>query len=247
MINSFIVNAFVDEHKTLYGKMSPQQEHDMYAYAWSLSHDYVNMFYAAKAWHKNRYHGLEILKFPNDLWIYGEIIQEIRPDLIIETGTRNGSSALWFADQLNIIGKGKVVTVEIDNTWGEPEHPRITYIKGSSISDEVVAKVAKEAEGKAVVMVDLDSNHDTDHVLKEMIIYGPLVTEGSYMIVEDTILNHPVKVMAESGKLYIDGPWEAVDQYLKNHKGWDVDTSRERFQITTNPHGYLRRRKIEHE
>ena len=241
-LNPYIINAFIDSWMRI--NPESQEKQKLHDYLTMISYDYMQMFYGAHAWHQNKYKGLQILKFPNDLWIMGEIIQEIEPDLIIECGTRNGASALWFGDQLNVIGKGEVVTIEIESNGEMPFHDRVTYIKGSSTSKEIVEQVAQIAEGKKCVIVNLDSDHSTIHVLRELELYHQFVTEGSYLIVEDTVIGgHPVEVLHENGTLFEDGPWEAVHKFLPKHPEFIIDHTRERFQITSNPHGYLKRRK----
>lgn len=241
-LNSYIINSFIDAWSQSHPHSNEKQR--LYDYFRMISHDYMQMFYGSHVWHWNKYRGLQLLKFPTDLWIMGEIIQEIEPDLIIECGTRNGASAVWFGDQLNVIGKGEVVTIDIEPIGEMPKHDRVTYIKGSSTASEVIEQVAQRAEGKKCVMVDLDSDHSKLHVLRELNLYHPFVTEGSYLIVEDTIIGgHPVQVCHENGTLFEDGPWEAVHTFLPEHPEFVIDPTRERFQITSNPHGYLKKRK----
>jgi cephalosporin hydroxylase len=242
MIDDFVVSSFVENIRQTRG-LTSKEEVDIRSRLYAISKDYIMMFYAAKPWHSNRYRGLQLLKIPNDLWIMQEIIQEIKPDLIIETGSRNGASTLWFADQLNVIGKGEVLSIELDMKWDMPKHERVTYIKGSSVSDDVIEQVKRKVDGKRTVMVNLDSDHSKSHVLREMELYGPFVTLGSYMIVEDTIISgHPsVRVMDTNGKNVNEGPIDAIKEFFKKNTDFVSDTTRERFQLTTNPQGYLRR------
>lgn len=242
MIDDFVVSSFVENVKHI-KEVSHEEEIDLRKCLYAISKDYISMFYAAKAWHSNRYRGLQLLKIPNDLWIMQEIISEIKPDLIIETGSRNGASTLWFADQLNVIGKGEVVSIELNMNGNMPNHERVTFIKGSSVSDEVIGQVREKSKGKQTVMVDLDSDHSKSHVLKELELYSPFVTLGSYLIVEDTIISgHPsVSVLDSNMKLVTEGPIDAVREFFLKNSDFLVDTTRERFQITTNPQGYLRR------
>jgi cephalosporin hydroxylase len=242
MIDDFVMSSFIDNLKCT-REISNEEEVDLRKRLNAISKDYIMMFYAAKPWHSSKYRGLQLLKIPNDLWIMQEIIQEIKPDLIIETGSRNGASTLWFADQLNVVGKGEVLSIELDTKWDMPRHERVTYIKGSSVSDDVIEQVNRKVEGKRTVMVNLDSDHSKSHVLREMELYSPFVTLGSYMIVEDTIISgHPsVKVLDVTFKLVTEGPIDAIREFFKKNTDFMIDTTRERFQITTNPQGYLRR------
>jgi cephalosporin hydroxylase len=242
MIDDFIVTSFIENVKQT-REVSHEEEVDLRKRVYAISKDYIMIFYAAKAWHSSKYRGLQLLKIPNDLWIMQEIISEIKPDLIIETGSRNGASTLWFADQLNVIGKGEVVSIELNMNGNMPQHERVTFIKGSSVSDEVIAQVREKSKGKQTVMVDLDSDHGKSHVLRELELYSPFVTLGSYLIVEDTIISgHPsVSIFDSNMKLVTEGPRDAIIEFFKKDSSFLVDTTRERFQLTTNPQGYLRR------
>lgn len=178
--------------------------------------------------------GVPAQKYPSDLWIYQEIIMEIKPDLIIECGTAKGGSALFMASVLEILGKGQVVTIDIEPSGGKPHHKRIEYLVGSSVAKDIQEQVARLVSNKERVMVVLDSDHHKQHVLNELRIYSPFVTRGSYLIVEDTNLNgNPV--FPEFGP----GPMEAVSQFLQGNTEFVVDSSREKFYMTANPGGYL--------
>jgi cephalosporin hydroxylase len=182
--------------------------------------------------------GKHVFKCPLDLWVYQEIIFEIKPDLIIESGTYHGGSAFFFAHILDIIGKGEVVTIDVDRMPDMPVHDRIKYLEGSSISDEVVAKISESAEGKKNVMVFLDSDHKKEHVIQELNMYHKFVTPGSYLIVEDSNLNgHPIYTGFGVGP----GPMEAIEEFLPSHPEFEIDKSREKFLLTFNPNGFLKK------
>lgn len=179
--------------------------------------------------------GIKCQKCPLDLWIYQEIISELRPDLIIETGTCFGGSALFMAHILDLLGKGEIVTIDIDNTLPRPSHPRVTYVHGSSV-DATLIKSALASRPAEVCMVVLDSDHSKAHVLQELNLLSPYVSVGSYLVVEDTNINgHPVL------PTFGAGPHEAVEEFLETHKEFMVDETREKFLMTFNPRGYLRR------
>lgn len=185
-------------------------------------------------WHKTRWRGVKVIKCPFDLHIYQELIHQIKPDVIIETGTCFGGSALFLADMLQLIGgKGIVVTIDIKMPKNPPYHPRLKYVTGSSTDPRTFKKVLEWVNGK--VLVILDSDHKKDHVLKEMKRYGPLVSKGSYMIVEDTNLNRVVR------KDHGPGPGEAVDAFMYHNPRWVVDLECEKLYMTFNPGGYLKR------
>ena len=181
--------------------------------------------------------GHHVLKCPLDLWVYQELLVRTRPDVVIETGTKFGGSALYLAMLLDQIGYGRVITIDIEPQPVRPEHPRISYLTGSSVNPAVAAQV-RETVGSQRAMVVLDSDHRAGHVYEEMRAYSPLVQVGDYLVVEDTNVNgHPA---------YPDfgpGPMEAVDQFLSENDEFAVDQRCERFLMTLNPKGYLRRIK----
>jgi cephalosporin hydroxylase len=197
-----------------------------------------NLYYDSKVWTDTRWMGVTCLKNPLDLWIYQEIIWETRPDLIVETGTWSGGSALYLAHIMDLIGHGRIVTIDLEIA-ARPAHPRIRYLDGrSSTDEEVVRTVAEIAAGSNGTMVILDSDHSKAHVLAEIRAYHPLVTLGHYLIVEDTNVNgHPA--LSEFG----EGPWEAVAEFLAGTDAFAVDRGRQKFLMTFNPSGYLRRVK----
>lgn len=187
-----------------------------------------------KTWVDTFWLGVPILKCPLDLWIYQEIIFEKRPDVIIESGTASGGSALFLASMCDLVNNGKVITIDIEDREDRPQHERIVYLLGSSISKEIVSQVKGLISDEDGVMVILDSDHHKEHVLNEIRIYHKLITKGNYLIVEDTnINNHPV--YPEFGP----GPMEAVEEFLKENRGFVADKNREKFYLTFNPKGYL--------
>jgi len=188
-------------------------------------------------WHQTTWLGHKILKCPLDLWIYQEMMFELKPDLIIETGTAHGGSALYLAGLCDLLGTGRVVSVDIESDPSRPKHPRIQYLLGSSVSEEILRQVEEAARGCDSVLVILDSDHRQPHVIKELRAYSRFVRKGGYLILEDTFVNgHPV------GPDHGPGPMEALQQYLKETDEFVVDKSREKFYLTFNPSGYLKKK-----
>jgi cephalosporin hydroxylase len=197
------------------------------------------LYYDTAVWKDTFWLGVPTQKCPLDLWIYQEILYEQRPDLIIETGTAHGGSALYMACVCDQLGRGEIVTVDIYPIHGRPAHDRITYLTGSSTAHEVVAEVERLAEGRERVLVILDSDHARDHVLEELRTYGSVVSPDSYLVVEDTNVNgHPV--FLEHGP----GPMEAVEEFLAETDDFELDLARERFFLTFNPRGFLRKKTL---
>lgn len=181
--------------------------------------------------------GIPISKCPFDLWIYQEMIHQIKPDFVIETGTDRGGSALFFASILDLIGQGKVITIDVNNYSEKVNHPRITKIIGDSVSAETFEQV-KKIVGGGTVMIVLDSDHRKKHVLREIELYSHFVSVGNYIVVEDTNINGQ-PVLPGWG----EGPMEAVVAFLKTRKDFEVDRSREKFMLTFYPKGFLKRIK----
>lgn len=189
-----------------------------------------------RTWHDTKWLGFNILKNPLDLWNYQEIIFEQRPDVIVECGTARGGSALYFASLFDLLGSGRVVTVDIAENDQRPLHERITYLKGSSVAPEIIDRVARAVQGCERVMVVLDSDHTEEHVLAELRAYSDFVTPGGFLVVEDTCINgHPV------APRFGPGPMEAVDRFLQEDERFAIDGRDRKFLMTFNPRGYLRR------
>jgi cephalosporin hydroxylase len=199
--------------------------------------DFTLLYYGNedRTWRDTKFLGVTTVKCPLDLWVYQEIIWRLRPGLVVETGTAFGGSALYLASMCDLVGSGEVVTIDIQLPAEPPAHPRLTYLTGSSTDPEIVEKVRSRAVGAQPVLVILDSDHSREHVRQEIRSYAPLVTPGSYLVVEDTCIRHPV--LPDWG----EGPWEAVQDFLAEDDRFVVDRGCEKFWLTFNPGGYLRR------
>jgi cephalosporin hydroxylase len=179
--------------------------------------------------------GAQALKNPLDLWVYQEIMVETRPELVVETGTYRGGSALFLASMCDLLGVGEVVSVDVEPVRDDyPEHPRITYLGGrSSTNPEVVDEVRERAAGRSLLLI-LDSDHSQAHVEAELDAYAPLVPVGCYVVVEDSNIGRIRKDL-------MPGPFEAIEAFLTRSDAFEIDREREKFLITFNPSGYLRR------
>lgn len=147
-----------------------------------------------QTWQNTHWVGTRVMKASSDLWIYQEIVNEIKPDLVLETGTALGGSALYLAHLFDIMSKGRIVTVDLEERGGNPvpDHERIRYLRGSSVELRILEQMREAAAGVRTVLVILDSDHSEDHVLTELEAYAPLVSEGGYLIVEDSnVGGHP--------------------------------------------------------
>jgi len=187
--------------------------------------------------------GVPTVQNPNDVWVTQELITGLKPDFIVETGTwMGGSAAIWAMVQDQVNPGGRVITIDVEDFVDDATLPpisrrKVDFIVGSSTAPGVVADVRRRV-GSGSVMVLLDSDHHAPHVLAEMRAFAPLVSVGSYMIVQDTDINgHPV--LPDFGP----GPMEAVLEFLREDDRFQVDHTQERLMFTMHPSGYLKRVK----
>ncbi|MGO4915877.1 cephalosporin hydroxylase family protein [Pseudogemmobacter sp. W21_MBD1_M6] len=210
--------------------------------------------------------GRPIIQYPQDMVAVQELIWNIRPDLIIETGIAHGGSLVMSAAMLAMMdmcdaieagtsldpaaSRRKVLGIDIDirphNRQAIDAHPmrsRIEMIQGSSIDPSIVSQVKDFAKGYERVLVFLDSNHTHDHVLEELRAYAPLTSKGSYCVVFDTIIEDVGEEM------YPDRPWgpgdnpkTAVHAFLKENGDFEIDRQIDlKILISVAPNGFLRR------
>lgn len=195
-------------------------------------------YYQSNVWNNGNttFMGYPIYQNPFDMWMLQEIIWELKPTLIIETGTAFGSSALYVAMLFDLFSKcgmkeGRVISIDIEDKKSRPVHPRVKYILGSSTDEYVLGRVEGAIVSNETVLVILDSDHTRDHVYAEMQAYSKFVSLESYMIVCDT----NVKPTDD------EGPIGAVNDFLENCIVFKTDKTCEKFGFTFNPNGYLRR------
>lgn len=227
---------------------------------------WVNLANAGKYSYHFSWLDRPIIQYPQDMVAMQELIWQIKPDLIIETGIAHGGSLILSASLLALLdvcdaiesgstldpkqSKRKVLGIDIDirahNRAAIEAHPmasRIQMIQGSSIAPDIIAQVQAIAAGYSRVLVCLDSNHTHDHVLAELEAYAPLTSVGSYCVVFDTIVEdmpadmHPNRPWGPG-----NNPKTAVWEYLKTHPEFEIDKSiPHKLLITVAPDGYLRR------
>ena len=204
---------------------------------------YLRWFYDTNVWKFLHYRGVRTLKLPLDMWNYQEIIFEENIHWIVETGTRHGGSALFFADLLAASNReGRVVSIDVTHEALDPvaaAHPRIRLLLGDSASESIKQQVMGSVPDQrwGGLLLILDSDHAASHVLRELTTWVPALRRGDYLIVEDTIVNgHPVR--PEFGP----GPFEAVEEYLaRNPERLLPDGAREgKFGCTFAARGYFR-------
>jgi cephalosporin hydroxylase len=205
----------------------------------------LKLFHALPVWENMWFQNVRLIKNPLDLWMMQQIIYEVQPEFIVETGSWYGGSALYFAHTLNGMGltNSRVLTVDIgDYIKAATAHPLwkkyIEFFHGSSTDPAIVSQIARRVKGRKTI-VTLDSDHSMKHVLEELRMYSPLVTSGSYLVVEDTHLDG-IPTHPEQGP----GPYAAVQRFLEEGgtKDFEQDFSRELLVMTFNPGGWLRRK-----
>ncbi len=181
--------------------------------------------------------GVPCFKLPSDLIMLAEVIHRVKPDIIIESGCAQGGSTLFLRDMARLVKPEVVVcTIDLNLPRTLDYQIGIRAFQASSTLEDTVQGVKSQITPQDVVLVDLDSDHDKDHVLREMELYGALVTPGSYLIVEDTNINgNPVL------EGFGDGPMEAVREFLPLHPDFQIDKYCEKFGVTFFPSGWLKR------
>jgi cephalosporin hydroxylase len=218
----------------------------------------------------NRFLGVEVWQNPFDMWVFQQMITELKPDVIIETGTAHGGSALFFATILEKINPyGRIITVEIDpgvdsNVSKARSFPvfseRVRIIKGDSVSNRTLTQVQdlvdeletdKNARNGSserqnlTVLVTLDSLHSAEHVLEELRLYSRFVSNGSYIVVQDTIIDQNPKFIdwfvRPWAKGSVAGPAQAVREFLEESPDFQRDKRWEKYYFTFYPGGFLKK------
>lgn len=188
--------------------------------------------------------GIPMCQYSEDMMMMAELIHNVKPDVIIETGTALGGTAVFYASMLELLGKGRVISIDINmQSRGQiQKHPmgkRITLIEGHSVSviDQVQALIGKDD----VVLVALDSDHSCKHVLNELETYSKLIGIGSYIVAFDGVM----KILADlpRGSMFWvnDSPAVAIELFLARHPEFQFDPHYTRLGITGCPNGFLRR------
>ena len=198
----------------------------------SRAHD---VLYESDAWTHATWLGAQALKNPLDLWVYQEIMFETKPELDRRDGhvPRRQRALPRVAVRPHGARRGRVDRRRA-GARRLPRHPRITYLAGRSSTDPAVVEEVRERAAGRPILVILDSDHSQSHVEEELAAYAPLVPVGCYVIVEDSNIGRIRKDL-------MPGPLEAVETFLATTDEFEIDREREKFLITFNPSGYLRR------
>jgi len=201
-----------------------------------LKDGFVAAYWRSLAWKQTKWLGYGAAVPPTDLFTYQEIVTEVGPDWIIETGTGDGGRALFFASLCDLLGRGQVVSIDTGTAGDLPQHPRITYLRGRAHSDDVVAKVRALVGDDPNGLVVLGTRGAGMRMRQEFDAFKGFVAVGSYVIMEQTVLNgYPVDASFGAG------PHEAVRRILRLEGDFVADSEREKQSLTFNPLGFLQR------
>jgi cephalosporin hydroxylase len=186
--------------------------------------------------HRTHYFGVQTFKNPLDFWIYQEMIVEQQPDVIIEVGNYYGGSTLALAHLCDLLGKGRVIGLDIIQNRIDDRvrrHPRITLIEGDAC--ETIRQVEALINLSDRTLVIEDSSHTYENTLRVIRTFSRLIKPGGYLIVEDSNCHHGLDLGPSPG------PYEAIETFVAENNRFQIDRSREDFLITWNPKGFLKR------
>ncbi len=214
-----------------------------------------NLWVKSAAQHRLMYEptwlGRPIIQFPTDIVMIQELLWKLKPDVVVETGVAHGGSLILSASMLELIGKGKVIGVDIEirphNRAAIEAHSlsnRIELIEGSSVSAETIKAVRNSIGNAKTVIIFLDSNHSEGHVLSELELYSPLVTPGSYIVAHDGAQAWVWDIPNGRPEWKNDHPLNAIHKFIKMNPEFTIDPYWNRLGITSSPDGFLKKAAI---
>lgn len=220
-----------------------------------IARQYVRVGWNQKQVYSYSWMGRPVIQLPDDMVRTQEVIYRLRPDLVIETGIAHGGSLIYYASLMQAMGHGRVLGVDIEirphNRAAIEAHEmfhRIDMIEGSSTADEVIADVRARAAGAETVLVILDSNHTYDHVMAELELYAPLVTQGSYIVSTDGVMRDVADVPRAGENWATDNPANAAEDFAARHPdfvieqpAWPFNESTLTQNVTHYPSAWLKR------
>ena len=215
-----------------------------------LSALWVKVSAEQRLMYEPKWFGVPVIQFPNDIVLMQELIFREKPTKIIECGVAHGGSLLYYASLFELMGEGEVIGVEVELRehnrkviMESPFYNRVKLVDGSSISGESIAAVKSYIKPDDRVMVFLDSNHSYEHVKKELELYSPFVTKGSYIVAMDTSQRLVHDMPRGKPEWKQDNPWEAVKEFIEENYNFEIDPYWTRLRISSNECGFLRRIK----
>ena len=199
--------------------------------------------------------GVPVIQLPEDMIRYQEAVSALKPDVIIETGVAHGGSAVYSASLCKLLGKGRVVAVDIEirphnrpRIEAHPLAPLITLLEGSSTAPAIVDAVRAEIKPGDTVLAVLDSNHTYQHVMDELEAYAPLVTPGSYIVATDGYMQELEDAPRGQAGWARDNPARAARDFVAKHPNfvieepkWPFNESTLKGNITHWPDAWIKR------
>lgn len=248
MADSNPIQEFINERQADIKAMGEDQELRQKSIDWMLHADRYKYTYNFS------WMGRPIIKFPSDIVIQQELMWQLKPDLVIETGIAHGGSIIFTSSMMEMMGiEGEVVAVDIDIRKhnkdlieSHPMYKRITMIEGSSIDPAIVEQVRAKTVGKKRVMVVLDSMHSHEHVYQELLAYADMVTVGSYCVLPDTFIEFFPKGYYSHNRPWDVGnnPYTAMKKFMSETDKFEIDKDlTSKSMITETIDGYLKRIK----
>lgn len=213
-------------------RQSYQKKFDMSLRQWLIYHQSEIVF------DRVTWMGTPVLKNPFDVWIYQEIIHEVQPDVIIEIGSRYGGSTKYLANLLDMLDKGMVISIDIDRSEYNLTHKRVKTLTGNSSDPEIISEVADLCRDKTVLVIQ-DGDHSRKQALEDLENYSKFVSLNSYFIMEDGIVD--LFHHGDGLGFQEEGPLAATEEFLNRNPHFVVDSTRERYILTYNPKGFLKR------
>lgn len=227
----------VEQGKTTLGELESALAKTHAEHAEVLQRYHEVWYNAPHTWHYTQYLGVGLMKCPNDLWIYQDIMTRFKPTVVIETGTYQGGSALWLATLSDAMGFDcRVFTIDIED-FRRCAHPKITFIRGDSRDAGIAADLRALLTDDDRLLVVLDADHSEAHVRRELDLYAPMTKVGDWLVVEDTNIGW------SDGRGHGDrGAAGGLADYLEAHPGeFRQDALSERYLLTMNPGGWMQR------
>jgi len=246
------ITVDTDKKELIYAEGTPQEKvYPLYEAdaLKALTHIWVKASWNCKYSYDFEWLGRRIIQMPDDIVRQQELIWAVKPDVIVETGVAHGGSTVFYAGMMELMGRGKVISIDIeirkqnrDAIEAHPLFPRITLIERSSIDPKTLKEVKKLIPPGSKVMVFLDSNHTKTHVAGELEMYSPLVTPSSYIVAADGVMSILYDVPRGKPEWAYDNPLEAAREFLQNHPEFELDSTYTRSGVTHIHGGYLRRK-----
>ena len=235
-----------------------EETHDLYSdKAFEIISDlWVKVGWNQKYVYTFSWMGRPIIQLPEDIVRIQEVLDRVRPDVVVETGVAHGGSLVLYASLFKAMGRGRVIGVDIEirphNRKAIEEHPLaswITLVEGSSTAPQTAARVREQVKPGESVLVILDSNHTRQHVLDELDTYHGLITPGSYIVATDGVMRDLGDVPRGHPSWVTDNPANAAETWVARHPEFELEAPRWPFNesslarpVTHWPSAYLRRR-----